>query len=418
MIGDSIAVASPEASERPPETKLTPGQWARKNLFSTPWNSAVSLLFGAGLVYLLVGVVGFFITADYEIIRVNLANFVVGRFPREQLWRPVLATGFLSGAVGLIAGVLTTRAEALALETGSTFRRSTPGDWMRRFWPLLLVVAVMLAFTTTVTPALVSLGVIGLGVATNYLGRLLPSSARRWSWSIPLLGLAAAYIVLSGFGGLDWNQWSGLHLNLFLTVAGIVFAFPLGLALALGRRSTLPTVRAISVTYIEFIRGVPLITLLFMAIFALGFLLPEELRPGNVTRALIAITLFEAAYIAEIVRGGLQGVPSGQVEAAQAVGLTPWKTMRLVVLPQALRHTIPAMVGQFISLFKDTTLVTIVGLTDLLRVSNQANAQPDFLGQGLHFVTLAFVGLIFWVGSYTMSREARRIERRLGVGER
>jgi general L-amino acid transport system permease protein len=133
---------------------------------------------------------------------------------------------------------------------------------------------------------------------------------------------------------------------------------------------------------------------------------------------LIAIVLFESAYIAEVVRGGLQSVPRGQVEAAQAVGMRPWPTMRRVVLPQALRATIPAMVGQFISLFKDTTLVTIVGIPDILKVSNAANNQPEFLAQGLHAVTLPFVALAFWVGSYTMSREAGRIERRVGLGER
>jgi general L-amino acid transport system permease protein len=201
-------------------------------------------------------------------------------------------------------------------------------------------------------------------------------------------------------------------------VAGILFAFPIGVLLALARRSTLPVVRTIAVGYIEFIRGVPLITLLFMAAFALGFLIPVNLRPGQVTRALIAITAFEAAYIAEIVRGGLQSVRRGQVEASQALGLPAWKTTRLVVLPQALRAVIPAMVGQFISLFKDTSLVTIIGLTDVLRVSTLATTQPDFLGRGLDVITLTFIALIFWTGSYTMSREARRLEKRLGVGER
>jgi general L-amino acid transport system permease protein len=177
-------------------------------------------------------------------------------------------------------------------------------------------------------------------------------------------------------------------------------------------------VRTLSVVYIEFIRGVPLITLLFMGFFVLGFLLPPGSAPELVTRALVAITLFEAAYIAEIVRGGLQSVSGGQTEAAQAVGLSPWKTMRLVVLPQALRNTIPAMVGQFISLFKDTSLVAILGLIDLLRLATTANVQPAFLGRGLHAVTLGFAALIFWVGSYTMARESKRIERQLGVGER
>jgi len=141
-------------------------------------------------------------------------------------------------------------------------------------------------------------------------------------------------------------------------------------------------------------------------------------RPGFVSRMLIAIVLFEAAYIAEVVRGGLQAVPTGQGEAAQAVGLPSWRTMRLIVLPQALRATIPAMVGQFISMYKDTTLVSILAATELLDATFIVNSQPEFLGKGLFVITLAFAGLVFWVGSYTMSRESRRLERKLGVGER
>jgi len=185
-----------------------------------------------------------------------------------------------------------------------------------------------------------------------------------------------------------------------------------------GRRSSLPTVRWLSVTYIELIRGVPLITLLLLGIFAIGFFLPAGLRPGPVARVLTAIVLFESAYVAEVVRGGLQAVPRGQTEASQALGMPRWKTTRRIVLPQALRATIPAMVGQFISLYKDTTLVSLVALFDVLTVSGAATTQPDFLAQGLEVITLPFVALLFWVGSYSMSREARRLEKRLGIGQR
>jgi general L-amino acid transport system permease protein len=174
----------------------------------------------------------------------------------------------------------------------------------------------------------------------------------------------------------------------------------------------------ISVTYIELVRGVPLISLLLFGAFAIGFLLPETLRPSLVTRMLIAITAFEAAYVAEVVRGGLQSVPRGQTEASQSLGLPARKTMRLVVLPQALRATIPPMVGQFISLYKDTTLVAILGVLELLEASFIVNSQADFFGKQLFVVTMSFAALVFWVGSYTMSREARRLEKRLGVGER
>ena len=343
---------------------------------------------------------------------------MIGDFPGDQLWRPWTATYLIAALIGIVAGSVAAGARDRASEAGLPLIRTTLRQVVLRFWPILALVMIILAFTTTITPALLTVGAAAVGVGSYFLGRALPRAVRRWTWLIALLLLFAAYLALAAFGGVGWEDWGGLQLNLFLTVAGIMFAFPLGLLLAMGRRSSLPVIRTISVGYIEFVRGVPLITLLLAGAFALGFLIPSDLRPGLVTRMLIAITAFEAAYIAEVVRGGFQAVPHGQVEAAQAVGLAPWKTMRLIVLPQALRATIPAMVGQFISLFKDTTLVAILGVTELLDATFIVNSQPAFLGQGLFVLTLGFAALVFWVGSYTMSRESRRLERRLGVGER
>jgi general L-amino acid transport system permease protein len=156
-----------------------------------------------------------------------------------------------------------------------------------------------------------------------------------------------------------------------------------------------------------------------MGAFMLGFFLPPGSdRPGLVTSALVALVLFTAAYVAEVVRGGLQSVPREQIEAAQALGLSPLKTTRLIVLPQALRAVIPALVGQFISLFKDTSLVFIIGLTELLGVTDLITKQPEFLAQGRIVETLFFAGFVYWAGSYWMSRESQRLERRLGVGQR
>jgi general L-amino acid transport system permease protein len=164
---------------------------------------------------------------------------------------------------------------------------------------------------------------------------------------------------------------------------------------------------------------VPLVALLFMGQYVIPLFFPNTVDPPSpLARALIAIVLFEAAYVAETVRGGLQSIPRGQREAAQALGLSHWKITRLIILPQALRAVIPAMVGQFISLFKDTSLLQIIGFLELLEVAKNAPSQPRFLGQGLHTVTFAFVALIYWAGSYTMSRESRRLETRLGIGER
>ena len=231
-----------------------------------------------------------------------------------------------------------------------------------------------------------------------------------------LLLPVVAYLTLAA-SGIGWDQWGGLQLNLFLTLAGVVFAFPLGILLALGRRSSLPGgQRAFRWHISNSSRGVPLITLLLLGVFALGFFLPLELRPSGVTRVLVAITLFEAAYIAEVVRGGFQAVPPGQTEAAASLGLSAFQTTRSIVMPQALRATIPAMVGQFISLFKDTTLVAVVGFPDVLAASGFANTQPAFNAQGLARITLPFVALVFWAGCYTMSQGGQ--EARAAIGDR
>jgi general L-amino acid transport system permease protein len=415
-----MTVEAPVLDVEPVEVEPAQGpmDWLRKNLFNTWYNTLLTVGLGALLVGAFVSVITAILGADFEIVRVNLRLFMIGQFPVDQLWRPWVSTYLLAVLIGFVGGALAAGARDRALEAGLPYTRTTFRQILLRFWPIIALVVVILVFTTTPLPSLLTLGATGFGVGAYYVARVLPRAVRRWTWLVVVLLLAGAYLALAGFGGVGWEDWGGLHLNLFLTVAGIMFAFPLGLLLALGRRSTLPAIRAISVTYIEFVRGVPLITLLLFGALAIGFLIPRDLRPGLVTRMLLAITLFEAAYIAEVVRGGLQAVPHGQVEAGQAVGLAPWTTMRLIVLPQALRATIPAMVGQFISLFKDTTLVAILGVLELLEASFIVNAQPDYLGKGLFVVTLTFAGLVFWVGSYTMSREARRLERKLGVGER
>src|SRR6185436_7779675 len=200
----------------------------------------------------------------------------------------------------------------------------------------------------------------------------------------------------------------------------IVLCFPLGVALALGRRSKLPIIRAVSVGYIELFRGVPLFVLLLLSSIALGYFWPADASPpGLVVRAIIAFALFTAAYIAEIVRGGLQSLPRGQAEAATALGFGPVRTTFLIVLPQALRNVIPAIVGQFISLFKDTTLAgAAMAFLDLYGVREAVTSQTAFQGQNLTAEVLAFVMLVFWIGCITMSRESQRLEKKLGVGTR
>lgn len=260
--------------------------------------------------------------------------------------------------------------------------------------------------------------VVGLGVALYALVSAAtgePGSGRRLG-VLTVIGMAAWYIGrLIDLDGIDWTQWGGLHLNLVVAAASTTLAFPIGLLLALGRRSSLPVMRWLCTSYIELIRGVPLISLLLMAQLFVGFFLSS----GNnnlslTTKSLFVITMFSSAYIAEIVRGGLQAVPKGQTEAGQAMGLSPAKITRLLVLPQALRAVIPSMVGQFISLFKDTSLLTIIGVLEFLGVREIVHAQPDFRGFGL-VETLVFVAFGFWAVSFTMSRESQRLERSLNV---
>lgn len=403
---------------KPPSTRLTPGEWVRKRLFNNWYNSLLTLVLGGVIAYTLVAVVRGLLTFDYKILQDNLKLFIVGGFPGDQLWRPWVSGYLIALAIGLAAGAAYGSARERAAQAGMYFRTTGLRDILRRFWPFLMALVVILALTRTPLPGLLTAGLLIVGYGAYMGGRILPKGARRWSGLLVVLLIIGAYMALVSFGGVPYSAWGGLHLNVFLTVAGIAFAFPLGLLLALGRRSTLPVIRWLSVTYIEVVRGIPLIAVLLFAYFAIGFLLPSDFRPSVVTRMLIAITMFEGAYVAEVVRGGLAAVPRGQREAAHALGLPTWKTVRFIILPQALRATIPAMVGQFISLWKDTTLVAILGVLDFLRVAFAVNTQSEFLGRGLFMLTLSFAALIFWVGSYTMSREARRLEKRLGVGER
>jgi general L-amino acid transport system permease protein len=230
---------------------------------------------------------------------------------------------------------------------------------------------------------------------------------------VVVLALRAIYAAVDT-PGIGWDDWSGLHLTLMVSAIAIVLAFPLGLLLALARRSTLPALRMMATAYIEVIRGVPLITLLFMGQFILGFMMPAGTVLSAITRAIAVMTFFSAAYIAEIVRGGLQALPKGQTEAGQAMGMAPPPIMRRIILPQALTAVIPAMVGQFISLFKDSSLLSIIAVLEFLGVRKIIHAQEAFRGVGIA-ETLVFVAIGYWAFAFAMSRESQRLERRLRV---
>ncbi|RII76808.1 amino acid ABC transporter permease [Pseudomonas monteilii] len=229
-----------------------------------------------------------------------------------------------------------------------------------------------------------------------------------------------AFILLHGgyFGlvAVSTSQWGGLMLTLVIATVGIAGALPLGILLALGRRSNMPAVKVVCVTFIEFWRGVPLITVLFMSSVMLPLFLPEGMSFDKLLRAMIGVVLFQSAYVAEVVRGGLQAIPKGQYEAAAAMGLGYWRAMGLVILPQALRLVIPGIVNTFIALFKDTSLVVIIGLFDLLNSVKQAAADPSWLGMATE--GYVFAALVFWIFCFGMSHYSRSLERKLDTGHK
>jgi general L-amino acid transport system permease protein len=255
---------------------------------------------------------------------------------------------------------------------------------------------------------------------------MAPLFIKRFPWK-PALGLfllvaypiIAFYLFLGGVFGLEYvetSRWGGLTLTLVLSAVGMAASFPLGILLALGRRSSMPIVKSLSVVFIEFWRGVPLITVLFMSSVMLPLFLPEGTHFDKLLRAMIGIALFQSAYMAEVVRGGLQAIPSGQYEAAQALGLSYWRSMGLIILPQALKLVIPGIVNTFIALFKDTTLVLIIGLFDMLAMIQAALADPNWLGFAIEGLT--FAAFVYWIFCFGMSRYSMSLERKLHTGHK
>jgi general L-amino acid transport system permease protein len=231
-------------------------------------------------------------------------------------------------------------------------------------------------------------------------------------WVVGLAGLGV--LMRGGVLGLapvETSNWSGISLTLLLSIFGLTAAYPLGIILALGRRSRLPALKTLSVVYIEVIRGVPLISMLFMSSVMFPLFLPEGITVNKILRAQIAIILFTAAYIAEVVRGGLQAIPRGQYEAAESLGLDYYQQMRLIVLPQALKIVIPPTMGILISAFKDTSLVVIIGLFDLLKTTQVTLSNPEWMG----FSAEAYlaIALLYFFGCFSMSNFSRRLERQL-----
>jgi general L-amino acid transport system permease protein len=260
-----------------------------------------------------------------------------------------------------------------------------------------------------------------LGVASAVMAKEGMSPQKLAIVLAPAVAVLALIFVLTfdfGLRPVPTHLWGGLFVTLVVAVTGIAASLPLGILLALGRRSNMPAVRLVCIIFIEFWRGVPLITVLFMASFMLPLLLPGGVNFNQLLRALVGVALFSAAYMAEVIRGGLQAIPRGQYEGAQSLGLGYWQMMRMIILPQALKLVIPGIVNTFIGLFKDTSLVYIIGLADLLNAVRRGFSDPNWITPSTPATGLVFAAFIFWIFCFGMSRYSQYMERRLHTGHR
>ncbi len=374
--------------------------WLRKNLFSTWYNSLLTVACLLFLFWVARGIITWVTTqAQWSVIEVNLRLFLVGRFPQTLYWRvwTVLAiaaiVSAITGGVFFHKQQLTKRGIIIYIFIVGVLLVILPVDLISRLQLLLIGVLIF----------------AGFGVGRNFAEILTPWLSLLWLLSFPVI----FWLIGGGFGlqSVPTNLWNGLLLTLLMAAVSIVLSFPIGVLLALGRTSDLPVVRWFSILYIEIVRGVPLVGILFLAQVMLPLFLPTDVRLDRVLRGIAGLVLFSAAYMAENVRGGLQSIPRGQIEAAKALGLNTILVVLLIILPQALRAVIPAIVGQFISLFKDTSLLSLVGLLELTGMARSILAQPEFLDR--YAEVYLFIGLIYWVFCYSMSLASRRLEKQL-----
>jgi general L-amino acid transport system permease protein len=376
MTAADLTLPEPKAPAptRPPVKARTPLEWLRANLFSSVANSIVTVLCLLFLAWAIPPMVRWLFIdavwtgedrraclvpdagACWAFIRAKFGQFMYGRYPVGDRWRVDLA------AVLLIAGLVPVAIPRLPYKRENAI--------------YLLVVYPVVAFALL--------------------------------WGAPFLGLPEVETAL----------WGGLMLTIVVALVGMATSLPLGILLALGRRSKLPVIRILSSVFIEFVRGVPLITVLYMASLMLPFFLPPGMTIDKLLRALVGVALFASAYMAEVIRGGLQAVPRGQYEGAMALGLTHWQMLRKIVLPQALRLVIPGIVNSYIALFKDTSLVLIIGLFDLLGIIQLNFTDADWATSETPATGYIFAAAVFWVFCFGMSRYSQFVERRLRVGQR
>ncbi len=371
------------APEAPPSNTTGPGAWLRQNLFATPKDAALTIMGLLVLAWLVPDAVNWlFIKAVWSgadrtvcatteqlggiqpagwsgacwaFVQSRFTTFIFGRYPIEERWRPILVGVML---VALLVPLLIPKVPRKGLNA-----------------LLLFVIFPVVAF----------------------------------------------YLLLGGVFGLshvETSNWGGLMVTLILSFVGIAVSLPAGVLLALGRRSRMPVIKSLCVIFIEVIRGVPLITVLFMASVMLPLFLPAGVNFDKFLRALVGVSLFAAAYMAEVIRGGLQAIPKGQYEGADSLGLGYWQKMRLIILPQAIKLVIPGIVNTFIGMFKDTSLVMIIGMFDLLGIINQSFSDATWATAVTPVTGLIFAGFIYWLFCFGMSRYSAFMERHLDTGHK
>ncbi|MEL7171970.1 MAG: amino acid ABC transporter permease [Pseudomonadota bacterium] len=441
----AFVASGPIAASPPPANSTGPVGWLKENLFSGPVNSAVTVILLAMILYLIPGIIQWaFIDsvwvasslnecrelgsgACWAVIVERFPQFIYGFYPEDERWRPNIAFVLMLVAFAFaLFDKMPYMSEAMYQKIrpyGLVFAACFPviAYWLiwggSIFGPILFLATPVLAYFVAqgidklehaaLPPALASLPL-------GFIGAVIFALV----WITFLIGPITSVLsfIPIGLEEVESRQLGGFLLATLIGVAGITLSLPIGILLALGRRSGLIFIQTICIVFIEFIRGVPLITLLFVANSVLAYLFPPGSNLDIILRVVIMVTAFASAYMAEVIRGGLAALPSGQYEAADAMGLNYWQATRLIIMPQALKISIPNIVSTFIGLFKDTTLVVVIGLLDPIGLITNIQATPEW--NGIIWEFYIFTGLFFFIACFAMSRYSLYLERKLATDRR
>ncbi|KFC69075.1 putative amino acid ABC transport, permease protein [Bosea sp. LC85] len=437
--------------EAAPLSVAGPLAWIRANLFSGPVNTLLTLVCAYIVVTSLPEIIRFYfidavwtgsnrdaclaekvgrpVGACWAYVADRFQYFIYGSYPVSQRWRVnIVFAMFALGVVWLLWNNAPLKKLGafffFVLLPISAYVLLLGGPGATNLLRYLIIATAALAAVYIVLSFVPSLARFHTGAGQLAVEHELPVWKRFYRpkrlilMALVAFGLIAILDDRVGLPRVDTGLWGGMTVTFLIAAVGIVFSLPLGVVLALGRRSRLPIIQLLSVIFIEFVRGVPLITVLFMANTMLPLFVPQEWSPDRLLRPLVGVALFAAAYMAEVIRGGLQAIPKGQYEGAMSLGLGYWNMMRLIILPQALRIVIPGIVNTFIGLFKDTTLVTIVGIFDFLRTIEATLVDPTWATPTTRATGYAFAAIFYFLCCWGMSRYSISVERRLAAGQR